>query len=59
LEGEDKITKLSRLIKYNIKLNDFRDSINNCDFENEKQPESIIKARKILNVIPVSSAEAD
>jgi len=51
------MTKLSKLIKYNIKLKDFTDLIDHRVFENEKQPEIITKARKFLNLIPVSSAE--
>jgi hypothetical protein len=59
-DGEKRLKELSKVLKYDIPVNDFRDYIDNRDSVSGIQPpETIKRARKIIQTIAVSSAEAE
>lgn len=59
IEGENKLKQLNKIIKYTVPVNDFRDFVDGRDIESKNIPNSILKAKRILNVIAVNSAEAE
>uniref|UniRef100_A0A8C0IKG6 E3 SUMO-protein ligase KIAA1586-like n=1 Tax=Chelonoidis abingdonii TaxID=106734 RepID=A0A8C0IKG6_CHEAB len=58
--GEEKLHEISKFIKFVVDLNDFRDYVeNNIQSKNLPDPETIRKAKQIMNTIAISSAEAE
>uniref|UniRef100_A0A8C0QS39 DUF4371 domain-containing protein n=1 Tax=Chelonoidis abingdonii TaxID=106734 RepID=A0A8C0QS39_CHEAB len=56
----EKVHELSKFIKFVVDLNDFCDYVdNNIQSKNLPDPETIRKAKQIMNTIAISSAEAD
>lgn len=59
-DGENKLENLCKIIKYEVDINDFRDFVDmNIESQNLKLPPTIIRAKKIINTIAISSAEAE
>uniref|UniRef100_A0A674I1Z1 DUF4371 domain-containing protein n=1 Tax=Terrapene triunguis TaxID=2587831 RepID=A0A674I1Z1_9SAUR len=58
--GEEKVHELNKFVKFVVDLNDFRDYVeNNVESKNLPDPETIRKAKQIMNTIAISSAEAE
>ncbi|XP_076324096.1 E3 SUMO-protein ligase KIAA1586-like [Tachypleus tridentatus] len=59
--AEEKLNGFCKIFHHNIPINDFRDYVENVlkDFNNRVIPESIQKAKTIMNTIAISSAEAE
>lgn len=58
--GEEKVHELNKFIKFVVDLNDFRDYVeNNIQSKHLPDPETIRKAKQIMNTIAISSAEAE
>lgn len=51
--------KLGRMIKCIVPVNDFRDFVDDRDIKKKNIPITILRARRILNVIAVNSAQAE
>lgn len=58
IEGENRLEQLNKIIKYIIPVNDFRDFVDVRDRES-KNINTILRAKRILNVIAVNCAEAE
>ncbi|XP_067122016.1 E3 SUMO-protein ligase KIAA1586-like, partial [Centruroides vittatus] len=59
IEGENRLKQLYKIIKYVVPVNDFRDFVDDRDIKQKNIPITILRARRILNVIAVNSAETE
>ncbi|CAM5076622.1 unnamed protein product [Natator depressus] len=58
--GEEKVHELNKFIKFVVDLNDFHDFVeNNIQSKHLPDPETIRKAKQIMNTIAITSAEAE
>ncbi|CAM4409992.1 unnamed protein product [Lepidochelys kempii] len=58
--GEEKVHELNKFIKFVVDLNDFCDFVeNNIQSKHLPDPETIRKAKQIMNTIAITSAEAE
>ena len=61
LVAEEKLYRFSDIFHYKISINDFRDYVESVlqNFKDPVIPQSVQKAKAIINTIAVSSAEAE
>ncbi|CAM5076548.1 unnamed protein product [Eretmochelys imbricata] len=57
--GEEKVHELNKFIKFVVDLNDFCDFVENNIQSKLPDPETIRKAKQIMNTIAITSAEAE
>ena len=53
-EGEQKVKQLSKLVRYDVNMNDFRDFMDTKTMNN-----TVKQAKKFLKIFVISSAEAE
>lgn len=58
-DAEEKLDDLSRVLHYEIDINDFRDYVESVIKNSDIIPDSIRKAKDIMQTFPISSAEAE
>lgn len=59
LEGEEKLMILNQQIKFDIPVKDFRDYIDNVDLKWKAIPKTVIRAKKIVKIVAVGTAEVE
>ncbi|XP_067130130.1 E3 SUMO-protein ligase KIAA1586-like [Centruroides vittatus] len=59
IEGENRLKQLNKIIKYVVPVNDFRDFVDDRDIKQKNISITILRARRILNVIAVNSTETE
>ncbi|XP_044524357.1 E3 SUMO-protein ligase KIAA1586 homolog [Gracilinanus agilis] len=57
--GEKNLYRLSEILKYEIDLDDFRNFVDNVESNNVPIPATIQKAKKIISIIAIDTAEAE